>query len=254
MLAEKDYFFRRLDFDDYVNKNMKIIQKITNTDFAVQYGINKRKQLGMDLRRCKAGVDIQQLVPKEVKCVFFTDCKGTEMPKLPDTVEVLFFNTCNFKKFYFPKSLKELYFEYLPEMKKLPDFSGLKHLWALDINRMPVLKFLPKNLPDSIISLNLRKNRVLKSSLNNLPKNLEQLYISECYNILNIPSFNKLNKLKFFTAEYPSMVVDLKVSPKLENIKGFVVDIRVKTIKFFTPGYLDILEKIKLFYKLQKKS
>lgn len=229
-----EYLERRLNFDDFVDKNMKITKEIVNADLYVSYGINVRKQLGMDVSRAKAGVDLQKLVPKDVKCVFFDRCEGEEMPKLPDGVEVLYIRKCNFKKIYFPKGLKEMYFDFSPSIKTLPDLSNLKHLWSLDIHSLVELRFLPKNLPESLILLTIKGNNNLKSSLNSLPKNLEFIYIGECYNILSIPSLSYLKNLKFFTAEYLEQKVDLKVSKSLLSRKDTVVDIELKNRVKFT--------------------
>jgi hypothetical protein len=204
---------------------MKIIKEICNDDYYVQYGINKRKQLGMDLYRAKANVDISKLVPKNVKCVFFTDCKGAEMPKLPDDVEVLFFQKCKFKIFHFPKNLKELYFGMWNDIKTLPDFSNLKNLWSLDILKQTDLRFLPKTLPDSIIFLTLRTNKIMKSSLKSLPKNLEYIYITETPFINNIPDLSYLKKLKQVSIEY-EYKSDFVASKKLLEIKGLYIDMK----------------------------
>ena len=51
-------YSRRLDFDKPITKNMKIIKKVVIDNYFIQYGINIRKQLGVDLRRAKKDVDI----------------------------------------------------------------------------------------------------------------------------------------------------------------------------------------------------
>jgi hypothetical protein len=181
----------------------------------------------MDLRRAKADVDLQKLVPKDVKCAFFDRCEGTAMPKLPDSVEVLYIRKCNFKKFYFPKELKEIYFDFSPTIKTLPDLSMLKKLWSLDINSLVELRFLPKNIPSSLKMLTLLGNDNLKSSLTSLPENLEYIYIKNCYNIATIPSLSYLKKLKFFNADYDDKKVELKVSKSLLNRKAVTVDIHL---------------------------
>lgn len=231
----QEYYGKRLEFDNYGDKNMKITKEIVNAEFYVQYGLNKRKQLGMDLRRAKAGVDLQKLVPKDVKCVFFDRCEGIQMPKLPDSVEILYIRKCNFKKFYFPKGLKEMYFDFSPSIKTLPDLSMLKKLWSLDINSVVELRFLPKNLPASLKMLTLIGNDNLKTSLSSLPENLEYIYIKNCYNIVTIPSLSYLEKLIFFNADYNDKKVDLKVSKSLLNRKGVNVDIQLMDhVKFNT--------------------
>jgi hypothetical protein len=221
----KDYFYKRLNFDNYMTKNMKIIKKIVNDDYFVQYGINVRNQLGMDLRRSKASVDISKLVPKEVKCVFFTRCEGLEMPKLPDTVEVLFIQNCSFRTFYFPKNLKELYFNASDKIKTLPDISNLKNLWSLDITNYLTLRFLPKNLPENLTMLTLSYNMLMKSSLTHLPKKLEYIYLENCQNIKVIPDLRYLKKLNQITLEYPYKF-PLIIDPKTKTIPGLFIKIR----------------------------
>jgi hypothetical protein len=224
MGTEKDYLYKRLDFDNFISKNMKIIKEIINDDYFVQYGINKRKQLGMDLYRAKADVDISKLVPKEVKCVFFTDCEGLEMPKLPDTVEVLFFQKCAFKKFYFPKNLKELYFGPWNSIKTLPDLSNLKNLWSLHIERQKYLKFLPNNFPENIKYITLLVNPFLKSSLKHLPVNLECIYITDCESIVSIPDLRYLKNLKFMTIRNQKKI-DFKINKHTEAIPGLKLEV-----------------------------
>jgi len=51
-------YSKRLDFDKPITKNMKIIKKVVIDNYFIQYGINIRKQLGVDLRRAKKDVDI----------------------------------------------------------------------------------------------------------------------------------------------------------------------------------------------------
>lgn len=233
MDTEEDYFAKRLDFDNFISKNMKIIKEIVDDDYFVQYGINVRNQLGMDLYRAKAHVDISKLVPKEVKCVFFTDCEGLEMPKLPDTVEVLFFQKCAFKKFYFPKNLKELYFGSWNFIKTLPDISNLEKLWSLDIEKQTYLSFLPRNLPESIKMLSLRDNPKMKSSLKYLPPNLEYLYIKDCRNMLTIPNLNYLKKLRFLSATYDyDLRKKVKIDPRIKNIPNLNIDIMIGYTRF----------------------
>jgi hypothetical protein len=233
MDKEEDYLAKRLDFDNYITKNMKIIKKIANDDYYVKYGINKRKQLGMDLYRAKADVDISKLVPKEVKCVFFTDCEGVEMPKLPDAVEVLFFQKCAFKKFYFPKNLKELYFGPWNSIKTLPDLSNLKNLWSLDIEKQTHLSFLPRNLPESIKMLSLRDNPKMKSSLKYLPLNLDYLYIKDCRNLLIIPDLHYLKKLRFLSATYDYDIrKKVKIDHRIKNIPNLNIDIMIGYTRF----------------------
>lgn len=218
-----EYYARRLRFDDDIFKNIKITKKICNDEFYVKYGINVRKQLAMDVTRAKAGADLQKLVPKDVKCVFFDRCEGTEMPKLPDTVEVLYIQKCNFKKFYFPKSLKEMYFAYSPIIKTLPDLSNLKNLWSLDISGLVELRFLPKNLPESLVMLTMEENDKLKSSLSSLPSGLEYIHIKNCYNITKIPNFTYLKKLRQITLDYPreyKLNISKKIDPKLLDLFG----------------------------------
>lgn len=218
------YFSKRLEFDDYITKNMKITKKICNDNYYVKYGINIRKQLGMDLSRAKADVDISKLVPKDVKCVFFTNCEGLEMPKLPDTVEVLFFQQCKFKKFYFPKNLKELYFGMWNDIKTLPDISNLKNLWSLDILKQTRLRFLPKTLPDSIIFLTLTNNKIMESSLKSLPENLEYISIDDCPLIAKVPDLRYLKKLKQISIEY-NHKSEFEVSKTITEMKDLYIDI-----------------------------
>lgn len=218
-----EYYAKRLRFDDDIFKNIKITKKISNDDFYVKYGINVRKQLAMDLSRAKAGVDLQKLVPNDVKCVFFDRCEGAEMPKLPDTVEVLYVEKCNFKKIYFPKNLKEMYFNYSKTIKTLPDMSHLKHLWSLDIDGVVALRFLPKNLPTSLRMLTMERNTVLKSSLTSLPVNLEYVHIRDCYSITKIPNLTYLKKLRQITLNYPrdyKLIISKKTDPKLLDLFG----------------------------------
>lgn len=220
------YYKKRLNFDEYITKNMKITKEIVNDDFYAQYGINSRNQLGLYLCRAKATVDLEKLIPKEVKCVLFVRCEGTVMPKLPDTVEVLFFDKCNFKKIYFPKNLKEMYFGTSLTNKTLPDMSHLKNLWSLDIQAMIELKFLPKNLPSSLKMLTLESNRNLKSSLTSLPLNLEYIGISNCYNITKIPNLSYLKNLKRLNLYYimkHKIIINKKTDPTIVDICGSLV-------------------------------
>jgi hypothetical protein len=195
-------YSKRLDFDNFFTKNMKIIKEICNEEYFILYGINIRKQLGVDLHRAKKDVDIASLIPKEAKCVFLTRCKGDTMPELPDTVEVLFLKQNSFTKFPFPlpKNLKELYFNGGNSMKKLPDLSHLKFLWSLDIILSKV-KFLPRNLPDSIKIITIERSDI-KDSLKSLPSNLILLNIESCENIKVIPDLTYLKHLKLLALTY----------------------------------------------------
>jgi hypothetical protein len=207
-------YSKRLDFDNFFTKNMKIIKEICNEEYYIQYGINIRKQLGVDLRRAKKDVDIASLIPKEAKCVFLTRCKGDTMPELPDTVEVLFLKQNSFTKFPFPlpKNLKELYFNGGNSINKIPDLSHLKFLWSLDINleidlsefnpkKKWYIKKLPDNLPDSIKLLTINRSDI-KASLKSLPSNLQALGIIECKNITKIPDLSYLKHLKLIDLNY----------------------------------------------------
>jgi len=195
-------YSKRLDFDNFFTKNMKIIKEICNEEYYIQYGINIRKQLGVDLRRAKKDVDIASLIPKEAKCVFLTRCEGDTMPELPDIVEVLFLSENSFTKFPFPlpKNLKELYFKGGIPLKKLPDLSHLKFLWSLDIILSKV-KFLPRNLPDSIKIITIERSDI-KDSLKSLPSNLILLNIESCENIKVIPDLTYLKHLKLLALTY----------------------------------------------------
>jgi Leucine-rich repeat (LRR) protein len=192
----------QLDYDNLFNRNMKISNEIVNEDYYVQYGINKRKQLGVDIFRAKETVDLKSLIPGDAKVVFFTTCKGDTMPKLNDNVEVIVFDNNNFTKFPYPlpKNLKELY---LTDniMKKLPDLSHLKKLWCLYIYGTKI-NFLPKNLPDNIEFLSI-DGETIKSTLKNLPLNLIVLVISRM-DINKIPDLSYLSRLKMLRVINPN--------------------------------------------------
>jgi hypothetical protein len=211
--------------EEYENdRNTKITKEICTDDYYVQYGINKRKQVSMDLHRAKASVNISKLVPKDVKCVFFTYCEGSEMPKLPDDVEVLFFNNCDFKKFHFPKNLKELYFISMNKIKTFPDFSNLKKLWSLDIQHSRHNITFPKTLPASIKYITLGPDRFLKSSLKFLPPNLEAISIQNCALISKVPDLRYLENLRFISLAN-DFSREVSVSKKLLEMKGLRINI-----------------------------
>ena len=231
-------YSKRLDFDNFFTKNMKIIKEICNENYFILYGINIRKQLGVDLYRAKKDVDIASLIPKEAKCVFLTRCEGDTMPELPDIVEVLFLSENSFTKFPFPlpKNLKELYFKGGIPLKKLPDLSHLKFLWSLDINletdlsefnpkKKWYIKKLPDNLPDSIKLLTINRSDI-KSSLKSLPSNLQELGISACKNITKIPDLSYLKHLKFLNLTYD------RTDPPTIHKK--TLDMKIKIGRWFT--------------------
>jgi hypothetical protein len=225
MESLRDYFEKRISVDEYDNdRDTRIIKKIVNDDYYLRYGINKRKQLSMDLYRAKAEIDISKLVPKDVKCVFFTDCKGLEMPKLPDTVEVLFIDNCYFKKFYFPKNLKELYFISMNNIKTFPDLSKLKKLWSLDIQMQKQPITLPKTLPDSIKYITLGPSRFLKSSMKFLPLNLEAISVYDCDLITKVPDLRYLKNLRFISVGHDKNT-EVNVSKTIKEIKGLHINI-----------------------------
>lgn len=220
----KDYFDRRTPVQIHGNRGIKVFKKIETDDFSIEYGINRRNQLSIDLSRLKEGVDIAQIIPKDVKCVFFIYCEALEMPKFPDTVEVLFFQHCEFKKFYFPKNLKELYFDYLNNIKLLPDLCNLKNLWSLHLGGQRHSLTLPEKLPNNITFLTLGPDPFLKSSLKHLPLSLEALYIDECPLIKIVPDLRYLKKLRFITMNY-WFKTSFKVSKTIKEIKGLQIDI-----------------------------
>jgi hypothetical protein len=121
---------------------------------------------------------------------------------MPDIVEVLFLSENSFTKFPFPlpKNLKELYFKGGIPLKKLPDLSHLKFLWSLDIILSKV-KFLPRNLPDSIKIITIERSDI-KDSLKSLPSNLILLNIESCENIKVIPDLTYLKHLKLLALTY----------------------------------------------------
>lgn len=194
MGAIEKLFKKRLKFDDWLTRNITTTKEIVVAEYYAQYGTNHRGENTFVLTRANGDVDIPNLYPKGMKCVFFVGCKGDTMPPLPDTVETINLMS-NFVKFphRFPKNLKELYLS-LFLVKTMPDLSYLKHLWSLDINnKYP--EHLSTNLPDSIQLLTV-SDSCMKSSLKRLPKNLVFLDIANSPNLHEIPDLSYLKKLK----------------------------------------------------------
>jgi Leucine-rich repeat (LRR) protein len=224
MSISSKLYSNRLDFDEIFGRNMKVKNEIVTEDYFVQYGINKRKQPGIDIRRAKKNIDLLKLIPEEAKCVFLMKCEGDTMPKLNDNVEVLVLEYVNFTKFphKFPKNLKELYFIGNKNLKKIPDISYLKNLWSLEI-RSSYITFLPTNLPDNIILLDLITG-IIKTSLKQLPKKLIHLSIDSCANISKIPDLNYLHDLKSLFVEYRrESPIEINKKTLSMDIEGMVI-------------------------------
>jgi hypothetical protein len=217
----RELYKNQLDYDNLWNKNMKISNEIVNEDYYVQYGINKRKQLGTDLRRAKETVDLKSLIPGDAKVVFLTKCDGDTMPKLNDDVEVLVLDSNNFTKFPhpLPKNLKELFLN-SNIMKKLPDLSRLKKLWRLSIRRSDII-FLPKNLPDNIEFLSIDGEKI-KSTLKKLPLNLIILSIRRM-DINKIPDLSYLSQLRMLRVLNPNKKKQFEIDEKTRKM-NIIID------------------------------
>jgi hypothetical protein len=217
----RELYKNQLNYNNLFNRNMKISNEIVNDDYYVQYGINKRKQLGVDIFRAKETVDIKSLIPGDAKVVFLTTCDGDTMPKLNDDVEVLVLDSNNFTKFPhpLPKNLKELYLN-SNIMKKLPDLSSLKKLWRLSIRRSDII-FLPKNLPDNIEFLSIDGEKI-KSTLKNLPLNLIILGIRRM-DINKIPDLSYLSQLRMLRVLNPNKKKQFEIDEKTRKM-NIIID------------------------------
>lgn len=159
------------------------------------------------------------LIDESIKKIVITIlCSTTDISNLPRNLEKLeifkFDEKINFK--YLPPKLKSLttYQELtIEQLKNIP-----KSILSLQINNEISYEINSSLLPPNLISLSICCNKLIK----NLPNTLKQLYLSDCVDIkscdLSLLELDFCSFTNFYKEDYVSFSLDNKLNSKIISL------------------------------------